>query len=145
MEAYPFALMVHLIFAIFFIGYIFTDVVVFSVIKQALNEEAELKLKETISKRARKIFPLSVLIIVLSGGFMFSKYINSQDGVFQTNLQILLLIKVFFALIIVSGIIYSLSKKFLNKKPHPIMAHFHNIVLFLGLIIVILAKLMFVI
>lgn len=145
MDAYPIALIIHLVCAIFFIGYVFTDVVVFTAIKQVLDEETELKVKERISTRARKIFPLSVLMIVLSGGFMFSKYINSHDGIFQTNLQVLLLIKVLLAFVIVSGIIYSLSRKFLNKKSHPIMAHFHNIVLFLGLIIVVLAKLMFVI
>ena len=145
MDAYPIALIIHLICAIFFIGYVFTDVVVFAAIKQVLDEETEAKVKERISKRARKIFPLSVLMIVLSGGFMFSKYINSENGIFETNLQVALLIKVLLAFIIVSGIIYSLSRKFLNKKPHPIMAHFHNIVLFLGLVIVVLAKLMFVI
>lgn len=145
MDAYPIALIIHLFCAIIFIGYVFSDVMVFPVIKQVLDEESQAKVKETISNRARKIFPVSVLILVLSGGFMFSKYINSEDGFANTNLQILLLIKVFLALIIVSGIAYSLSRRFLKKKPHPIMAHFHNIVLILAVLIVILAKLMFVI
>lgn len=145
MDAYPIALIIHLLCAIIFIGYVFADIFVFPAIKNVLDEETQTKVKESISNRARKIFPLSVLILVLSGGFMFSKYINSEDGIFNSSLQILLLIKVLLALIIVSGIIYSLTRKLLKKKPHPIMAHFHNIVLFLGVIIIILAKLMFVI
>lgn len=145
MDAYPIALTIHLLCAIIFIGYVFADVFVFPAINDVLDEKTRTQVKEHISNRARKIFPISVLILVLSGGFMFSKYINSEDGLVQTNLQVMLLIKVLLALIIVSGIIYSLSRKLFKKKPHPIMAHFHNIVLFLGVIIVILAKLMFVI
>jgi hypothetical protein len=144
MDGYPIALIIHLFCAIIFIGYVFSDVMVYPVIKQVLDEETQAKVKETISNRARKIFPLSVLFLVLSGGFMFSKYINSEDGFANTNLQIILLIKVFLALIIVSGIVYSLSRRLLNKKSNPLMAHFHNLVLILGAIIIILAKLMFV-
>ncbi|XPV69138.1 MAG: hypothetical protein ACNI25_00830 [Halarcobacter sp.] len=145
MDAYPIALIIHLFCAIIFIGYVFADVFVFPAIKDVLDEKTQEKVKQTISNRARKIFPLSVLLLVLSGGFMFSKYINSEKGFINSNLQILLLIKVLLALIIVSGIIYSLTRRVLKKKPNPIMAHFHNIVLFLGVIIIILAKLMFVI
>jgi len=145
MDAYPIALIIHLFSAIIFLGYVFSDIFVFIAIKQVLDEKTQAKVKEAISNRARKIFPISVLILVLSGGFMFSKYINSELGFANTNLQILLLIKVFLALIIVSGIIYSLSRRLFKKKPHPVMAHFHNLVLFLGVLIVILAKLMFVI
>ena len=141
--SYSLVLIIHLLCAIIFIGFVFADVVVLPAMKKVLDEKEHQKVMDAISTRARKIFPLSVLILVLSGGYMFSKYINSQAGVFNSSLQIFLLIKVILALVIVSGIVYSLSRKFLKKQPHPIMKHFHKIVLFLGICIVILAKLMF--
>ena len=142
---YTLVLIIHLLCAIIFIGFVFADLFVLPTMKKVLDEEGYQKVTNTISSRARMIFPLSVLILVLSGGYMFSKYINSQDGIFNSSLQIFLLIKVILALIIVSGILYSLSRKILRKQPHPIMKHFHKFVLILGITIVVLAKFMFVV
>ena len=142
---YTLVLIIHLLCAIIFIGFVFADLFVLPAMKKVLDEEGYQKVTNTISSRARMIFPLSVLILVLSGGYMFSKYINSQDGIFNSSLQIFLLIKVILALIIVSGILYSLSRKILRKQPHPIMKHFHKFVLILGITIVVLAKFMFVV
>ena len=142
---YTLVLIIHLLCAIIFIGFVFADLFVLPAMKKVLDEEGYQKVTNAISSRARMIFPLSVLILVLSGGYMFSKYINSQDGIFNSSLQIFLLIKVILALIIVSGILYSLSRKILRKQPHPIMKHFHKFVLILGITIVVLAKFMFVV
>ncbi len=142
--SYTIALTIHLFCAIIFIGFVFADVVVLPAMKKALNEEEHQKVTNAISSRARMIFPLAVLILVLSGGFMLSKYINSELGVFNTSLQQLLMLKVLISLTIVIGIIYSLSRKLLKKQPHPIMKHFHKFVLIMGIFIVILAKFMFV-
>ena len=142
---YTLVQIIHLLCAIIFIGFVFADLFVLPTMKKVLDEEGYQKVTNTISSRARMIFPLSVLILVLSGGYMFSKYINSQDGIFNSSLQIFLLIKVILALIIVSGILYSLSRKILRKQPHPIMKHFHKFVLILGITIVVLAKFMFVV
>ena len=141
---YTLVLIIHLLCAIIFIGFVFADLFVLPAMKKVLDEEGYQKVTNAISSRAIMIFPFSVLILVLSGGYMFSKYINSQDGMFNSSLQILLLIKVILALIIVSGILYSLSRKILRKQPHPIMKHFHKFVLILGIAIVVLAKFMFV-
>lgn len=143
--SYNIALIIHLLCAVIFIGFVFADVVVLPAMKKVLNENESQNVMNAISSRARKIFPISVLILVLSGGFMFSKYINSDAGMFNSSLQILLVIKFVLALIIVSGIVYSLSRKFLKKQPHSIMKHFHKIVLVLGISITILAKLMFMV
>ncbi len=142
--SYTIALTIHLFCAIIFIGFVFADVVVLPAMKKALNEEEHQKVTNVISSRARMIFPLAVLILVLSGGFMLSKYINSELGVFNTSLQQLLMLKVLISLTIVIGIIYSLSRKLLKKQPHPIMKHFHKFVLIMGIAIVVLAKFMFI-
>ena len=138
MEAmYPYANIIHLVLAIMFLGYVFTDVVMISKIKDA---------NKTIGKISFRIFPISLLVIVLTGGMMMSRYINSSAGFFETDLQKLLVIKIAFASIIVLGVLSNLFNKFTGRKKSAFMEnHFHKLVLVLGLGIVILAKMMLVV
>ena len=140
---YTLVQIIHLLCAIIFIGFVFADLFVLPAMKKVLNEDEQQKVIGAISRRARMIFPLSLLILLLSGGYMFAKYINSELGVFNSSLQILLIIKVLLALAIASGVVYSLVNKVLKRTPHPIMKHFHKFVLVSGILIVILAKFMF--
>jgi len=145
LDNYTIVHIVHLLAAIIFLGFVFADVMVLGVLKKDFGAEQFQKMKHSIGARARKIFPLSVLTLLLTGGFMMSKYINSELGMFNTNLQLLLLVKIILALAIISGIVYSLTQKVLGKQPHPHFSkHFHKYVLVLGLGIVVLAKSMFV-
>ncbi len=145
LDTYTIIHIVHLLAAIIFLGFVFADVMVLGVLKKKFGKEHFQEIKQTIGARARKIFPLSVLTLLLSGGFMMSKYINSDLGMFNTNLQLLLLVKIILALLIISGIVYSLIQRVKGKQPHPHFAkHFHKYVLVLGLGVVILAKSMFV-
>lgn len=142
---YSIALIIHILCAIIFLGFVFCDVVIFPILKEKLGEKEHQKIMQIIISRGIKIFPLAVLLLVLSGGFMFTSYINSELGAFNSNLQIILLIKVFSVLLIVFIVIYSLLCRFTNLKQHPyIHKHGHTIVLILGFFIVILGKLMFV-
>lgn len=145
MTIYTLALIIHLFCAIIFIGFVFADVVVLPAMKNVLDTQTLQKVKTTISNRARKIFPPSVLVLILSGGFMLSKYMNSQVGFFNSALQQLLMIKIILATLIVAGIVYSLSCKLFKKQPAAFMQSFHSFVLAVGIIIIILAKVMFVI
>ncbi len=145
-DTYLAAHIVHLILAIIFIGFVFADVAVLSVLKSRFDVETYKKIKEAISARSRKIYPPSVLVLILSGGFMLSKYINSSHTLLETPLQKILMIKVVLAFIIASGIVYSLTMRMLKKSQNPFMAkHFHKAALVLGMIIVVLAKMMFVV
>mgnify|MGYP000111268228 FL=1 len=143
-DGYSIVVIVHLFAAIFFIGFVFSDVVVLPVLSKDFDADTVQKIKNSISGRARKIFPLTVLILVLSGGYMFSKHINSTIGFTGSSLQLLLILKFLIAMVIVAGIVYSLSCKVLKKQPNPIMQKFHTYVLVMGIVIVILAKLMFI-
>lgn len=144
-DAYTIVLIVHLLAAIIFLGFVFADVMVLGVLKNDFGKEHFQEIKQSISTRARKIFPFTVLTLVLSGGFMMSRYINSELGAFNTSLQFLLLIKIFIALLIASGIVYSLVARVLGKQPNQHFSkHFHKYVLVLGLCIVVLAKVMFI-
>ena len=140
---YTLVQIVHLLCAIIFIGFVFADLFVLPAMKKVLNEDEQQKVIGAISSRARMIFPLSLLILLLSGGYMFAKYVNSELGIFNSSLQILLIIKVLLAFAIASGVVYSLVNKVLKRTPHPIMKHFHKFVLVSGILIVILAKFMF--
>lgn len=144
-EAYGVAHIIHLLLAIIFIGFVFADVAVLSVLQGKIDPQTLKKVKEAISARSRMIFPPSVLVLILTGGFMLSRYVNSQAGAFETGLQKLLMLKVAFALVIALGVAYSLSMRALKKTPHPAMAHFHKLALVLGVGIAVLAKMMFMV
>lgn len=146
MEAiYPYANIIHLLLAIIFLGYVFTDTVMISALKDKFGKDIDQKINQTLGAKSFKIFPLSLLVIVLTGGMMMSKYINSNAGLFETTLQKLLVMKITLALIIVLGVLYNLYTKLTKKPKHPFMQeHFHKLVLVLGFFIVVLAKLMFI-
>ncbi len=143
MEAlYPYFLTIHLICAIIFLGYIFTDVILLTPLRKALGDDIANKVFGIIVKRGVKIMPLCLLLLILSGGAMISRYIGSTQGIFESTLQILLMIKVFLALCIVVMVIISLSCKFLKLK-NPLANIIHPLALILGFFIVILAKMAF--
>ena len=142
---YSLALIIHLLCAIIFIGFIFADVIVFPVVKKNLGQKFYDDMIEAIVGRGLKIYPPVVILLVLSGGYMLTSYVNSTLGYFNTNLQILLLLKVFCVLLIVLGVIYTIFCKLTKRQPVAFMEYFHTYALVLGIIIVILAKLMFMI
>jgi len=144
MDSYTIALIIHLFCAIIFIGFIFADVFVFPALNKVFGDEQAQKIKDTIYARGVKIYPLSVLLLIASGGMMFSRYINSDLGYMNTNMQILLLIKVALVLVIALGIIYALFSRITKTQPASFMKYFHKTSFFLTLVIVLLAKLMFV-
>lgn len=65
---YPYVLVVHLLCAIIFIGYLFFDMVIFPNVKKMFGEEFANKANAGITQRAIKIMPLCVLGLVLTGG-----------------------------------------------------------------------------
>lgn len=140
---YPYFLVVHVICAIIFLGYIFSDVVLLTPIRKAVGNEVADKVFSVISKRGTKIMPLCVLLLVLSGGAMMSRWLNSDIGFFNTKLQILLSIKIALALTIVAMVAVSLSFKFIIKRKNPLAKIIHPLALILGFFIVVLAKLAF--
>jgi len=143
---YPFAHVIHLILAIIFLGYVFSDLAVISTLKNKFSKETQKEINQTLGKRSFKIFPLSLLFLVLTGGMMMSKYINSDAGLFQTDLQKVLVFKIILVLVIVLGVLSNLFVKFTGGKKSNFMEnHFHKLVIVLGLFIVIAAKWMFLV
>ncbi len=145
MEAlYPYVHIIHLVLGIMFLGYVFTDLAVISVLKKKFSGEVAQEIAQTLGRRSFKIFPLTLLFIVLTGGMMMSRYINAEVGFFETDLQKILLLKIALALVIVAGVLYNLFTKITNRPKNLFMQeHFHKLVIVLGLLIVICAKVMF--
>ncbi len=142
---YTLILIIHLLSAIIFIGFIFADVIVFPAVKNKFGEEFHTNMIEAIVGRGLKIYPPIVLLLMGTGGYMFTKYANSELGYFSTSMQVLLMIKVFFVLLIVLGVIYTMYCKLTKTEPVGFMNYFHTYALVLGIAIVVLAKLMFIV
>ena len=142
---YPYAQIVHLFCAIIFIGYLFFDVIIFKTACKKMPPELAQKAKQAIGSVAIKIMPLCILLLVLTGGMMMSNWVGSKaGGYFETNLQIAFMIKFFLAMVIVAAVIVNLSCKFIFKRPSP-LGNIHPIALTLAVLIVLLAKVMFMV
>lgn len=144
-KIYPYVQILHLFFAIIFLGYVFFDVIILGFLKDKFGSNFQ-NVKQTIGARAIKIMPVCILGLFLTGGMMMSRWVGSKaGGYFESNLQQIFMLKVTLACIIGIGVIYSLSCKAMGKQPLEFMRlHFHKIVLILGFFIVLFAKLMFV-
>lgn len=140
---YPYFLTIHLICAIIFLGFIFVDVVLLTPIRKILGDEFANQMWSVISKRGGKIMPFCLLVLVLSGGAIISRYIGSEIGYWNTTLQQLLVLKAFLALLIFFAVLVSLTFHYLLKKSNPLAKIIHPLALILGLFIVILAKFAF--
>ncbi|MGX2982038.1 copper resistance protein CopD [Helicobacter sp. 23-1045] len=141
---YPYFLVIHTICAIIFLGFIFCDVVLLAPIKKAFGEDFNDKMWSVIMRRGKKIMPLCVLLLLLTGGAMMTRWVGFEMGFFGTNLQILISIKILLAFIIVAMVAISLTYHFfLPHKTNPLGKIIHPAALVLGLLITILAKLAF--
>lgn len=143
---YQYAHIIHLILAIMFLGYVFTDLAVISALKNKFGKDTEQEINQSLGKRSFKIFPISLLFLVLTGGMMMSRYINSSAGFFETDLQKILVFKMALVLVIVLGVLSNLYVKYSKaKKSNFMQNHFHKLVIVLGFFIVVSAKLMFLV
>ena len=142
---YPYAQLIHLICAIIFVGFLFFDVIIFSRAKAKLPAEIAQKAQQAISSVAIKIMPLCVLLLVLTGGMMMSSWVGSKaGGYFESNLQIVFMIKVILALLIFAAVATNLTCKFILKRPGP-LGNIHPFAFAAAAIIVIFAKVMFMV
>jgi len=143
---YPYAHIIHILLAIAFLGYVFTDVFIISALKDKYDDKTQKDINQTLGKKSFKIFPLSLLVLVLTGGMMMSQYINSSAGYSDTALQQVLLFKIAMVSIIVAGVLYNLFTKFTGRTKIKFMQNdFHKLVFVLGILIVISAKVMFIV
>lgn len=145
-NVYPILLIIHIFCAIIFLGYIFCDVVLLNLVRKRLGDEWADKTWSVVSPRASKIMPICLLVLVITGFGMVTKYIKFSQGYeafFGSNLQTLLTIKMILALSIFLLAFCSIISFYVFKKPIFYAKYIHEIVLFLGIFVVLLAKLAF--
>lgn len=141
---YPYFLVIHTLCAIIFLGFLFCDIMLLSPVRKVLGDEFADKMWSVIMPRGRKIMPLCVLLLVLTGGAMMTRWVGPSLGWFGTNLQTLLTIKIILTLCIVAMVALSLTYHFLlPNRTNPIGSIIHPLALTLGFFIVVLAKLAF--
>ena len=97
---YTLVQVVHLLCAIIFVGFIFADIFIFPAVKKKFGQDTYDNMMSAIVGRGIIIYPLIVITLIASGGYMFTKYINSEAGYFNTSLQMFLWLKVFLVLLI---------------------------------------------
>lgn len=139
MGAYEYVRIIHLFCAIIFVGYLFFDVVVFKMALKKVDLQTGQKIKKAINSTEIKIMPFCVLLLLLTGGLMMTRWVGSNaGGYFNSNLQIFFMIKVLLAFIIFIAVATNLSCKFIFKRPSP-LGDIHPFALLLSIAIVYLA------
>ena len=131
--------LIHL-FAVFtYGGFLFTDNLFMSKMKQTLNPDAATKAREAIMMHVRKIVPNALLIAVATGIYMFTQVFGEigPDGL--TSFQIMLSIKGFFGLWL--GI-RGFNQKFFKINPWLFKSHLFPFALVI--IIIALSQLMYI-
>lgn len=133
---YPYALVVHLLCAVVFVGYLFFDVVIMpKAMRKLSNGEEARKANESV---AGKIMPWVVFVIILTGGMMMTRWVNSDIGYFTTGGQKLFMLKVLLGFIIFGMILFNKTYKLIKKKPSPLNIHPHALIA--SIVIIIIAK-----
>ena len=86
-------------FSVFiYAGFLFTDNLFLSKIKNDLNSEEHAKVREYFMQYVRKVVPKALIVAVLSGLYLFHIHFGSIGEEGLSNFQILLGIKAFLGL-----------------------------------------------
>ena len=141
---YPILLIIHLACAIIFLGYIFCDVVLLNLVRKKLGDEWADKTWSVVMPRGRKIMPVALLLLIITGFGMITTHISFKDATFFASLpNTLLTIKMGLGLLIFVLAFASIAVWKFRKKEVFYAKYLHHLVLVLGVIIIILAKLAF--
>ncbi len=140
---YEVAKLFHLLGAVVFGGVLFVEAVLLPVIKDEYGEETYKKIEKTIiRKRGIKTVPIFVLILYLSGFYMFHFHLKNLD--LSTTFAKILLLKVFLATLILIGVITAIILFIRGKSDSKLFDYIHIFAFVLAFTVIILAKLMFI-
>ena len=131
--------LIHL-FAVFtYGGFLFTDNLFMSRMKETLTPDEAAKAREAIMMHVRKVVPNALLIAVATGIYMFTQVFGEigPDGL--SSFQIMLSIKAFFGLWL--GI-RGFNQKFFKINPWLFKSHLFPFILVI--IIIALSQLMYI-
>ena len=131
--------LIHL-FAVFtYGGFLFTDNLFMSKMKETLNPDEAAKAREAIMMHVRKVVPNALLIAVATGIYMFTQVFGEIGPDGMSSFQIMLSIKAFFGLWL--GI-RGFNQKFFKINPWLFKSHLFPFILVI--IIIALSQLMYI-
>ncbi len=134
---------VHLISAVIFGGVVFTEVILLPAIKKRYGEEKYREIEKTIiTERGIKIVPIFVILLYLTGLYMFHHHIKGLD--LSTTFGKLLILKVTLALTVIPLVAAAIYLFLKGKSDSKFFDTAHKIIFVLVFSIIILAKLMFI-
>ena len=131
--------LIHLFSVFTYGGFLFTDNLFMSRMKETLNPDEATKAREAIMMHVRKIVPNALLLAVATGIYMFVQVFGEIGPDGMTNFQIMLSIKGFFGLWL--GI-RGFNQKFFKINPWLFKSHLFPFVLVI--IIITLSQLMYI-
>ena len=138
-SVYFVALIVHLLSAIFFVGYFLLEVFLLKALYPKLTPEA----KSVFATRKVKMIFVSLFLLFLSGGVMATQYLGNGMGYFADGLQSLLSLKIILSFVSLALVLYWYVIVKILQKPLPLKKLMHPLSFVLLLMIVILSKAMF--
>lgn len=139
---YLFFLIVHILSAVAFVGYVFFDVCIFPFAKKHIDEDTLARVKKAYTKGSAKVFGTAFLLLLLSGAYLASHYLGGENGWLDSPFQILLATKIGVLGLMCLITAISLFFVYKLKKPDPFGKYSHIIALVLCAIIIVLAKVM---
>lgn len=147
---YKIILIVHLFCAMLFMGWGFAKLFVIAPIKSTFGKDNFANLQKELSKRVWKIYPANMMVLIFTGTILSTQYLTFENGIFPTTFQTMLIIKGLLAYGIGVKVVLSITKRLLFKMknaqdPNPVESSAYYYIFTLGVIIVLLAKLMFLI
>lgn len=133
------ALLVHLLTAIFFVGYFLLEIFVLKALYPKLSPEQ----KSVFGTRKVKMIFISIFLLFVSGGIMASQYLGNGMGYFADTLQSILSIKIILSFAFLALCLYWYVIVKVLQKPLPLKKLMHPLSFLLLLLIAILSKAMF--
>ncbi|RDU69262.1 DUF3149 domain-containing protein [Helicobacter cholecystus] len=136
---YFIALIIHLLSAIFFVGYFLLEIFVLKALYSKISTEQ----KSILGQRKVKMIFISLFLLFGSGGIMATQYLGNGMGFFANTPQSILSLKIILSLILLALVLYWYFIVKILQRPLPLKKLMHPLSLILLLLIVILSKVMF--
>lgn len=136
---------IHFLCAIFFVGYLFFDAFIYHGAKKSIDENLLKQVKKSYTKSSAKIYGVVFICLILSGAILSSFYLGGENGYFTTSFQRILALKICFVILLCLITIISLFFVLVLKRKDPFGRFSHLVGFFICLIIVFLAKILFLV
>ena len=135
MSLYILAKIIHIITMIFFIGVVSFRTFIIHILKSKHDNYTYLSIDKLISLRARSIIQINNVFLILSGLYLFSLHVDSNNTLFYIKTSVGLLLALTFYIVPI------IMKKFNHIKWFS--SFFHHLFFSLMMIVIVLSQFMF--